>query len=177
MRTIQHFIPLLLTVLASVPVMAFAAESDSEPSLAGEVSSLKADVAALNNRLFELEEEILSPTNTQVAVYVSFAARDYLVLDSIEISVDGQPAVSHLYTEQERRALKKGGVQRLYLGNLSAGEHVIGAVLNGQGANDHYYRKDAQFTIQKSAGKAQYELVVQAKAPSFAPGFRLKEWQ
>lgn len=177
MGSILRFLPFFLLAVISWPLTAVAAESSDEASLASEVSSLKADVATLNNQLFELEEEILSPANTQVAIYISYSADDYLVLDSVEVSVDGQPAESHLYTEQERRALKKGGVQRLYLGNLSAGDHVIGAVLNGQGANNHYYRKDAQFSIEKGAGKAQYELVVEAKAPSFEPDFRLKKWK
>ncbi|MEQ5833960.1 AraC family transcriptional regulator [Marinobacter sp. NFXS9] len=147
----------------------------AEP-LSDDIASLKADVAGLNHTLFQLEEDILNPANTQVAVYLSFDARDYFVLDSVELALDGHSAVSHLYSERERKALEQGGVQRLYLGNLAAGEHELSAVFNGQGANDHYYRKDASFTIQKATGKAQYELVIDARAPSFEPAMRIKQW-
>ncbi|MGQ7274743.1 AraC family transcriptional regulator [Marinobacter sp. V034] len=169
MRLSALFLRALLISVLSAPAMSDSLNSD--------IAELKGEVAALNHSLFELEEDILHPANTQVAVYLSFAAREYFVLDSVELSIDGHPAVSHLYTERERQALKQGGVQQLYLGNLSAGEHKIDAVFNGQGANDHYYRKDASFNVQKTGEKAQYELILDAKAPAFEPAFRIKEWE
>lgn len=168
----MRLIVLITALIASLTVRPVLAESIDR-----EIADLKADVASLNQELFELEEDILHPANTQVAVYLSFSARDYFVLDSVELAIDGHPAVSHLYTERERTALEDGGVQRLYLGNLSAGEHTLEAVFNGQGANDHYYRKDASFTIQKASGKAQYEMVLETQAPGYEPKLRLKEWE
>ncbi|WP_148862609.1 AraC family transcriptional regulator [Marinobacter fonticola] len=166
-----------LIVLLMVVLLSLSAGVAMAESIDREISDLKADVASLNHELFELEEEILHPANTQVAVYLSFSARDYFVLDSVELSIDGHPAASHLYTERERMALEKGGVQRLYLGSLSVGEHTLSAVFNGQGANDHYHRKDASFTIEKASGKAQYELVLDAQAPAYEPKLQLKEWE
>lgn len=166
----------LMALITGALLASLMAAPLSAESLGGEIAALKTDVASLNHTLFELEEDILHPANTQVAVYLSFKARDYFVLDSVELSIDGHSAVSHLYTERERQALAQGGVQRLYLGNLSAGDHALNAVFNGQGANDHYYRKDAQFTIQKAAEKAQFELVLDARAPTFEPVFHIKEW-
>ncbi|PVY78286.1 hypothetical protein C8D92_102326 [Tamilnaduibacter salinus] len=146
-------------------------------SLDQQIADLKGDVAALNQTLFELEEDILHPANTQVAVYLSVDAGEGFSLDSVELQIDGRQAVSHLYTERERQALARGGVQRLYLGNLPAGEHTLSAVLNGQGDDSHYFRKKSEFRISKGSDQAQYQLVVDADQPGREPTFELQEWQ
>lgn len=142
-----------------------------------ELSALKADVAKLNTALFELEENILYPANTQLAVFLSLDVKDYFQLDSIEISVDGLMASSHLYSPQEREALRQGGIQRLYLGNLAPGVHELTATLNGQGANGHYFRKQQHFSITKDGDAERVELAIQARPPSHDPQFTLKRWQ
>ncbi|WP_404362313.1 AraC family transcriptional regulator [Marinobacter sp.] len=142
-----------------------------------EVAALKADVASLSQDLFELEEEVLHPADTQFAVYLSLANRDAFILDSVELSINGRPAVSHLYTDQERAALEEGGIQRLYLGNLPAGEHQLSATFNGQGANDRYVRREASFTVRKNRGETQVQFVLEARAPDYRPEFSLREWQ
>lgn len=146
-------------------------------SLDEDLAALKADVAKLNAALFELEEDILYPANTQLAVFLSLEDTDLFQLDSVEVMVDGNMATSHLYTEQEREALKQGAIQRLYLGNLSPGEHQITATLNGKGVNDHYYRKQQRFTVTKEDDAERVELVISTQTPSHEPGFRLKQWQ
>lgn len=167
-RLVQAF---LWLCLACVGIPAQAASLDSD------IAHFKQNVADLNRQLFQLEEDILHPANTQLAVYLSLDAKNYFVLDSVEVSIDGQTAASHLYSEQERQALKQGGIQRLYIGNLSAGPHKLTATLNGQGVNDHYFRKESTFSIHKTDDASQVELVVTAEAPSFEPKFKLKTWK
>ena len=67
------------------------------------------------------EEELLFPANTQVAVFVSMDVGDFFALDSISLKIDNREVSSYLYTPREAAALVKGGVQRLYVGNLKAG--------------------------------------------------------
>lgn len=146
-------------------------------SLDQDIDRLKTDVAALSETLFELEEDILHPADTRVAVYLSMADRTAFVLDSVELSINGRPVVSHLYTDSERQALSQGGVQRLYIGNLPIGEHELNAALNGQAENARYVRQQAAFEIRKSEGETQVQLVLQAPAPDYQPEFSLKVWQ
>ena len=157
--------------------LACAGMSAQAASLDSDIAHFKQNVADLNRQLFQLEEDILHPANTQLAVYLSVDAKNYFVLDSVEIAIDGQTAASHLYSEQERQALKQGGIQRLYIGNLSAGVHKLTATLNGQGVNDHYFRKESTFSIHKADDASQVELVVTADAPAFEPNFKLKTWK
>lgn len=162
---------LALCCLAAFPGRAFCDDLDDD------IDALAADVSDLSQSLFELEQTMLYPANTQVAVYLSVADRDAFVLDSVELSINGQPAVSHLYTDQERLALRQGAIQQLYMGNLPTGEHHLTATLNGQSANDHYVRQEREFTLNKGNGKTRVQLVLDAGGQGQQPGFELREWQ
>ncbi|WP_235937691.1 AraC family transcriptional regulator [Marinobacter caseinilyticus] len=177
MSDLSHLFRFWLVKSALILLLSSCSGSLWAESLDQEIDTLKADVAALNQTLFELEEEVLHPTDTQVAVYLSMADPEALVLESVELAINGLPAIFYLYTDPERQALEQGGVQRLYVGNLPFGEHQLNATLNGQAANDHYVRREAEFTIRKSQGKKQVQLVLTAPAPEFQPELSLKEWQ
>ncbi len=70
----------------------------------------------LNRDLFILEEELLFPANTQVAVFVSLDVGEFFALDALELKLDGKQVSSYLYTEREVEALHRGGVsQNIYI--------------------------------------------------------------
>lgn len=146
-------------------------------SLDQDIDALAADVSDLSQNLFDLEQTMLFPANTRVAVYLSVTDRDAFMLDSVELSINGKPAVSHLYTDQERLALRQGAIQQLYMGNLPAGTHNLTATFNGQTASEHYVRKQHQFTFRKLPGETRVQLVVEAGQQGQQPEFSLREWQ
>src|ERR1700691_1950866 len=108
-----------------------AADADSTRSLDADLQTLKKNVTDLNRDLFVLEEELLFPANTQVAVFVSMDIGDFFALDSVTLRIDQKEVANYLYTPREVEALAKGGVQRLYLGNLKAGQHELVAIFSG----------------------------------------------
>ena len=55
--------------------------------------------------LFVLEEELLFPANTQVALFVSMDVGTFFDLDSVQILIDGKEVSNYLYTAREREAL------------------------------------------------------------------------
>ena len=169
----------ILTLFVMTAGLAQAQNNDDSrsASLDADLAALKADVAALNTELFELEEDILYPASTQLAVFLSLDVGDQFQLDSIELSVDGRMANSHLYSQQERQALQKGGIQQLYLGNVSPGNHQITATLNGKGANDEYFRKQETFFVIKESEPERVELTIEASPASQSPQFSIKRWQ
>jgi hypothetical protein len=75
-----------------------------------EVQGLKKDVIDLNKDLFVLEEELLFPANTQVALYVSMDVGTFFALDSVTVKIDNKEVKNYLYTAREADALLKGGV-------------------------------------------------------------------
>ncbi len=110
-----------------------AADSGDFKTLDQEVQSMKKDVIDLNKDLFVLEEELLFPANTQVAVYVSMDVGTFFALDSVTVKIDNKQVKNYLYTAREADALLKGGVQQIYLGNLKVGKHELVAFFTGKG--------------------------------------------
>ena len=148
---LRHASLLLLSLLfLSAPLRAqdaSAASAGSEgggfKSLDQEVQTLKKDVLDLNRELFVLEEELLFPANTQVAVFVSMDVGEYFAIDSVSLKLDNKEVANYLYTEREAQALLKGGVHRVILGNLKAGDHELIAVFTGQGPHARDYKRGA----------------------------------
>lgn len=162
---------LLLTVFLTVMGHTASAET-----LEQRISSLKADVAAVSEELFELEENVLYPADTQLAVFLSVANADALTLNSVELLIDGKPATAYFYTPREQIALQSGSLQRLYLGNVPLGNHRLGVKLTAQSGNDRYVRRETEFRFLKRAGESRLQLVLDARAPDYEPEISLKTW-
>ncbi|MFI4865830.1 MAG: AraC family transcriptional regulator [Steroidobacterales bacterium] len=142
-----------------------------------QIQDLKKDVIDLNRDLFVLEEELLFPANTQVAVFVSMDVGDFFALDSIQLTIDKRAVTNYLYTPREVAALIKGGVQRLYVGNLKAGGHELVALFNGKGPNERYYRRGANLRFEKGVGAKYLELKITDHARAQQPEFEIKDWE
>jgi hypothetical protein len=127
--------------------------------------------------LFLLEEELLFPANTQVAVFVSMDVGEFFGLDSVEVKLDGKDVANYLYTARETEALVKGGVQRLFVGNVKAGEHELVAVFTGDGPNARDYRRGATLEFEKGIGPKYIELTISDRASKQQPEFVVKEWE
>lgn len=151
--------------------------SDDFKSLDEEVQALKKEVLDLNRELFVLEEELLFPANTQVAVFVSMDVGEFFALDSVTIKFDNKEVANYLYTEREAQALLKGGVHRVFIGNLKAGEHELVALFTGQGPNTRDYRRGATIKVEKGVGAKYLELKISDRAVKAQPEFIVKEWE
>lgn len=192
----QSFYPVMLSLLAclatgnavaqdsaapavgTVPAVTTApAASDDFKSLDEEVQGLKKEVLDLNRELFVLEEELLFPANTQVAVFVSMDVGEFFALDSVTLKFDDKEVANYLYTEREAQALLKGGVHRVFIGNLKAGEHELVALFTGQGPNARDYRRGATIKVEKGVGAKYIELKISDRAVKAQPEFVVKEWE
>ena len=90
-----------------------------------QVQEIKKDVLGISAELTQLEEKLIYPSNTQVSVFVSFSQGTKSRLDAVKLKIDGKDVSYHIYTYKELEALQSGGVQRLYTGNIRAGEHLL----------------------------------------------------
>jgi hypothetical protein len=142
-----------------------------------EVQGLKKDVVDLNKDLFVLEEELLFPANTQVAVFVSMDVGDFFAIDNVTLKIDQKEVANYLYTPREAEALLKGGVQRLYLGNLKVGEHELVAFFNGKGPNERDYKRGATLKFEKGIGAKYLELKINDRQKKQQPEFEIKDWE
>jgi hypothetical protein len=142
-----------------------------------EVQSLKKDVVDLNRDLFVLEEELLFPANTQVAVFLSMDVGDFFALDSVQLKIDQKEVINYLYTPREVEALLRGGVHRLYVGNLKVGKHELVAFFSGKGPNDRDYKRGASLTFEKGIGAKYLELKINDRQRKQQPEFEIKDWE
>jgi hypothetical protein len=149
----------------------------STRALDEQIQDLKQSVVDLNRDLFVLEEELLFPANTQVAVFVSMDVGSFFALDSVTLKIDNREVSNYLYTPREVAALVKGGVQRLYVGNLKSGSHELVALFAGKGPNDRDYRRGASAKFEKGVGAKYLELRISDRVRSQQPEFEIKDWE
>ena len=173
----KHLIIFLgLLLVSSTMSSSYAEDKTDFANLDGNVQDLKKELMSLNRDLFILEEELLFPANTQVSVFVSMDVGEYFGLDSVELKLNGKKVSTYLYTEREAEALLRGGVQRLYVGNLKAGDHELVAVFTGMGPNNREYRRGATLEFEKTLSAKYVELKIEDQSKNMQPEFTVREW-
>jgi hypothetical protein len=182
---------LLSGVLAVCAFTAFAAEptgtqqqsappvnaSEGFRNLDTDVQNLKKEVLDLNRDLVVLEEELLFPASTQVAVFLSMDVGTFFELDSVQVRLGDKEVANHLYTEREVDALHRGGVHRLHLGNVKTGRHELVAFFVGKGPHERDYKRGATLTFEKGAGAKYVELRISDRRSQMQPEFLVREWE
>jgi hypothetical protein len=159
----------LLVGSSAAPVVAEEASKDKQQkqqmkSLDEQVQEIKSDVLGIAAELSRLEERLIYPSNTQVAVFVSLAGGDDSRLDSVGIQIDGESVAHHVYSFKELEALKKGGVQRIYTGNVATGEHRLEVSIAGKLPSGSDFRGNETFSITKDVGPKLVGLRLATKA-------------
>ena len=180
---IKSLIALLLFCQAS-PLLAqeTAAESTAttpaqNTALDSDIEALKKEVLSLNRDLFILEEDLLFPSNTQFSVFLSMNSGLFFTLDSVQLKIDDKNIANHLYTERELEALRRGGVQRLYIGNLSSGEHEIIAIFTGIGPKGRDYRRGESIVVEKTTEPQFIEFTIADDTAKEQPRFDVRIWE
>ena len=164
-----------LSWIGGPPCVAQDVSKEQMQGLDEQVQEIKSDVLSIAAELGRLEEKLLYPSNTQVAVFVSLAEGETLRLDSVQIQIDGAPVVRHVYSFKELEALQKGGVQRLYTGNVSTGEHRLEVSVAGKLPSGEDAAATEQFRFSKDA-EPMLVGVTLAGGESGAASIRLGDW-
>jgi hypothetical protein len=154
-----------------------AAAQTTTANLDDRIQDVKGDVIRLNRDLMVLEEELLFPANTQVAIFVSMDVGKLFQLDSVKIKLDDKDVANYLYTPTEVQALHRGGVQRIYVGNLKAGSHELVAFFTGKGPHERDYKRGATIRFDKGTEPKYIELQIKDSTGKLQPEFEVKVWQ
>ncbi|KAA1192390.1 AraC family transcriptional regulator [Pseudohalioglobus sediminis] len=171
MKTLLRYVGSLL--LCCCAALAVAEEGGN---LSAQVEDIKRQTLELNRDLFILEEELLFPSDTQVAVYLSMHAGTLFALDAVKLSIDGVVVANYLYTERQVDALQRGGIHRLFRGNMKTGTHELVAVFTGRGPQGRDYRRATQLQFEKIAGARQLELLITDSQSKQQPEFSVRQW-
>ena len=170
----------LLSVLcllagAFAPAQAQDSYRQQMKGLDEQVQEVKSDVLSIAAELNQLQERLLYPSDTHLAVFVARAKGETLRLDAVQIRIDGQSAANYIYSFKELEALQKGGVQRIYTGNIVTGEHAIEISLNGKLANGKDYAYSQQFAFTKAV-KPKLMGVTLAGPDAGQPAIDIGDW-
>ncbi len=140
-----------------------------------EVQQIKSDVLAISQELSRLEEKLLYPSGTQVAIFIALAEGDQMRLDAVRLQIDGQLAVHYIYSFKELEALRKGGVQRIYVGNVATGAHRLEVLVDGKLEGGANFSHTENFTFRKEVKPKLVGLTLAGPGAASAP-IVLKEW-
>ena len=138
-----------------------------------QVQVLKKEALALSQELKALEDEVLFPASSQVAVFLSVETGKHFKLSGMRLSIDDQLVASSIYDNSQREALERGAVQPLYLGNLRKGAHQVTAQLIGQDTEGRKYQRELSVAVVKrdEAGSLELKIVDSAsKQPQIQVG-------
>lgn len=176
---IKHFFTAVRRGIGAglVALLALASIAIAQEDPATDIEALKQRTLELNRDLLILEEELLYPASSQIAVYLSVDVGDYFALDAVKLHIDDTLVASELYSQAQVDALHKGGVQRLYIGNIRAGEHEISAFFTGKGPQGQDYKRAAAVTVDKSTAPVVLELRIVDSTAKLQPVFDIKQWE
>jgi len=136
------------------------AEQQQMRGLDEQVQEVKSDVLSIGAELNQLEEKLLYPSGTQVAIFVAIVKGDEMRLDAVRLEVDGQLVAHYIYSAKELEALRKGGVQRIYVGNVTTGEHKLNVLVDGKLKAGTDFSRTEHFTFHKEVKPKLVELTV-----------------
>jgi hypothetical protein len=172
---IRTFVLALLVAILAAPGSAQDISGDELRSLDGQVQEIKSDVLNIASELSNLEERLLYPSNTQIALFVSMAEDEAFRLDAVQIEINGELATHHIYSFQELEALQKGGVQRVYTGNIVTGDHELRVTMLGKLKSGKDFSKSDSFGFAK--GVKPKALGITLAGPGLgASGIHVGDW-
>jgi len=174
----KQFIGVSLLLFVVGPWVSLDAQdmsADDMRSLDGQVQEIKSDVLSIASDLDALEERLLFPSDTQLAVFLAIAADEKFRLDAVQVEINGELATHHIYSFKELEALQSGGVQRIYTGNVATGEHELGVTMIGKLNNGKDFTESQRFAFAK--GVEPKALGITLEDPGFGnSGIQIGDW-
>jgi hypothetical protein len=140
-----------------------------------QIQEIKSDSLRMAAELSQLEEKLLYPSGTQVAIFVALAKGDTMRLDAVRLQIDGQLVTHYIYSAKELQALRKGGVQRIYVGNVSTGDHKLDVLVDGKLEGGADFSRTGEFTFRKEVKPKLVGLTLAGPRSSNIP-IALGEW-
>jgi len=140
-----------------------------------QIQEIKSDALRMSAELSQLEEKLLYPSGTQVAIFVELAKGDTLRLDAVRLQIDGQLVAHYIYSAKELQALRKGGVQRIYVGNVTTGDHKLDVLVDGKLEGGADFSRSGQFAFRKDVKPKLVGLTLSGSRSGSAP-ITLGDW-
>ena len=184
-KLISYVTPALLVQLSVLIFISshFAMANNIEDSsllevrkISKDIQALKQEVIVLNKDLKLMEETLLFPSSTKFSVFVSVSSGKFFTLESVKLKLDGVLVSTHVYSDKQRQALIRGGIQKLHVTNLNSGKHKATVFFTGVGPNGRDYKRAIDLDFEKGEGSGYMELVISDDGSIQEPVFQIKQW-
>lgn len=173
--TLGRLLALACLSLSVSGALVSATTHAAEAPLPRDLQGLKGELLNLNRDIAQLEKELLFPS-TEAAVVVTLEPGSALKVIDVKLFIDEKDAGYHLYTDAELIALTKGGMQRIYTGNLGSGQHTLKAVINLRSAKGEEQQRVATYSFSKGAQRKVIELKPVMQATTRQGDVLFREW-
>jgi hypothetical protein len=124
-------------------------------------SSSQEEMRSLDEQVQEIKSDVLG-----------IASELSLLEERLEI--DGELVAHYIYSFKELEALEKGGVQRVYTGNVATGGHDLTVAVNGKLRNGNDFSSSETFSFNKSIDPQLLGLTLSARGGGAA--IQLGNW-
>jgi hypothetical protein len=175
---VTNALTIAVAVLLCLGSASGAADQNDKQQMRGldeQIQEIKSDVLRMAADLTQLEEKLLYPSGTQVAVFVAIAKGDPMRLDAVKLQIDGKAVAHYIYNAKELEALRKGGVQRLYVGNIATGDHQLEVLVEGKREGGADFSRAQTFPLRKEVKPKLVGLTL-GGAGSGNPPIALGDW-
>lgn len=166
-RIAKWVAPVLMCLFATFAV----AEESHTNQLDEEMEDVKKALVELKRDLVILEEDLLFPASSQVSVFLSMDAGKLFQLDAVSLKLNGKEVTHHLYTEKQVDALHRGGVQKLFVGNVKQGENRVTAFFTGRGPSGRDFRRATTVEFNKGFEPTFIALAISDETADYQPEF------
>ena len=136
--------------LAMVAGLLFTGAISAENSKT--LQQLRKDTVMISAEIAQLEAELFYPKDQQLALHFAVNTGQSFRISELKILLDDNELIHQHYTARQTGALERGGVDKVYVGSLPAGEHKLVAFITGtdnfglpvKRALTHKFTKDNQ---------------------------------
>ena len=150
----------------STSLVAEVATKEQIKGLDEQVQEIKQDVLAISAQLNQLEEKLIYPSDTQLAFFVSVEKGSDYQPDAIKIKLNGEDIAHYIYSYKEVEAMHRGGLQRVFVGNVRSGEHKLDVSVIGKDGGSRS-KESASQSVNKRVGPQIVEIKLSASGISF----------
>ena len=140
------------------------------------IQDLKRQVIDLNKDLRLMEEKLLFPSSTKYSVFVSLTSGQFFTLEGIKLKLDDKFVATNIYSEKQRQAMIRGGVQKFYITNLNEGKHSATLFFTGVGPSGRDYKRASTIEFEKGPAGEYLEVAISDDSVTQEPVFSIKQW-
>jgi hypothetical protein len=130
-----------------------------------QVQDFKSEVLDISSSLIQLDQNFSYPENTRVSIFLEIGQGNKSLFDEVILKIDGKDITQYKYTPMEFEALQRGGIQRIYTGNIQNGAHSLAVELFGIANSGMGYQQKAELIFTKNTGAKLISITLASPTP------------